>query len=94
MVFANSVSYHHPLEEGLGQLEGHSKNIEISKVSYHHPLEEGLGRNPHVKQWLGRSIVSYHHPLEEGLGLIACLARFARLPSRQLPSSIRRRIRT
>ena len=36
------VSYHHPLEEGLGRMAGRLPE-RIREVSYHHPLEEGLG---------------------------------------------------
>ena len=43
MIVAVRVSYHHPLEEGLGLICIFSaKSIDFA-VSYHHPLEEGLG---------------------------------------------------
>ena len=61
------VSYHHPLEEGLGLHATWSSQYPTSIVSYHHPLEEGLG--PLCGSWLPSFYtVSYHHPLEEGLG--------------------------
>ena len=61
------VSYHHPLEEGLGRVVTISTSGLVG-VSYHHPLEEGLGRLC-VLECPDFRIVSYHHPLEEGLGL-------------------------
>ena len=39
------VSYHHPLEEGLGPAIALSSGS-ATPVSYHHPLEEGLGQYP------------------------------------------------
>ena len=41
-IYWQRVSYHHPLEEGLGRTVATSSSF-ISVVSYHHPLEEGLG---------------------------------------------------
>ena len=39
-----SVSYHHPLEEGLGRGVLGAVCKHRVAVSYHHPLEEGLGQ--------------------------------------------------
>ena len=68
MMKITSVSYHHPLEEGLGPGERRLKR-RLGCVSYHHPLEEGLGLGLPSIRVMFTLPVSYHHPLEEGLGL-------------------------
>ena len=62
------VSYHHPLEEGLGPLTGIAYGVRSTgSVTIIHQKKDQ--DTPKIKDSPFFDIVSYHHPLEEGLGL-------------------------
>ena len=74
MVLVTVVSYHHPLEEGLGLFS--EKSIDLATAPGQ--LPSSIRRRIRTRYAAPRELmaaVSYHHPLEEGLGRGRCIVQ-------------------